>query len=217
MKLFIDTGDVDEVRQACEWGIIDGVTTNPSLIGRTGRSRRAVIEDICRIVDGPVSAEVISEDKPGMIREGEDLAAIDDNVVVKLPLTQEGLLACAALSEKRIKTNVTLCFSVNQALLAARSKATYVSPFVGRLDDKGEDGTRLIREMRSVFANYNFSTKILAASIRHDAHVTQMALAGADVATIPLKILKELHKHSLTSKGLAAFLADYARSGGGTA
>ena len=215
MEFFIDTGFVDEVYKANEQGIIDGVTTNPSLISKSGKSREIVIEEICRIIDGPVSAEVICEDKTGMIREGEDLAAIHRNVVVKLPLTEEGLMACGVLSEKRIKTNVTLCFSVNQALLAAKSKATYVSPFVGRLDDRGENGTRLIGDIRTVFNNYGFSTKILAASIRHDFHVTQMALAGADVATIPWKILRELYKHPLTSKGLAAFLADHTRSKGG--
>ena len=215
MEFFIDTGHIDEVQKANEWGIIDGVTTNPSLIGKTGKSREAVIEEICRVIDGPVSAEVIREDKTGMIREGEDLAAIHPNVVVKLPLTEEGLTACRALNEKRIKTNVTLCFSVSQALLAAKSKADYVSPFVGRLDDRGENGTRLIENIRTVFNNYGFPTKILAASIRHDSHVTQMALAGADVATIPWKVLKELYKHPLTDKGLAAFLADHARSKSG--
>jgi len=212
MEFFLDTGIVDEIKTALEWGIVDGVTTNPTLIAQSGRPREDVIKEICELVDGPISAEVIATDRAGMIKEGEALAGIHPNVVIKLPLTEAGISACAYFSSKGIKTNVTLCFSSNQALLAAKAGATYISPFIGRLDDIGHDGMELIEEIRTVYDNYGFTTKILAASVRHGAHVREASLSGADVSTMPLKVMKSLYAHPLTEKGLASFLADHARA-----
>ncbi|MEP0453029.1 MAG: fructose-6-phosphate aldolase, partial [Roseibium sp.] len=194
-------------------GLLDGVTTNPSLIAKSGRDFKEVIAEICKITDGDVSAEVAATDYDGMMSEAAELVKIADNVVIKLPLTLEGLKACKALTEKGHKTNVTLCFSANQALLAAKAGATYVSPFIGRLDDINVDGMELIREIRVIFDNYGFDTEILAASIRTANHVKECALIGADVATVPPATLKGLVKHPLTDKGLEAFLADWAKTG----
>lgn len=213
MKFFLDTANIDEIREAASWGQVDGVTTNPSLIAKEGRDFRQVIEEICRIVDGPISAEAVSPDAEGMIREGQGFAKWHPNVIVKLPMTIEGLKACKALSEAGIKTNVTLIFSANQALLAARAGATYVSPFVGRLDDEGQDGMALIAEIVEIFQNYDFTTQILVASVRHPMHVTEAAKMGADVATMPFKILKQLYHHPLTDVGIAKFMADWATVG----
>ncbi len=212
MEFFLDTGIVSEIREAAQLGIIDGVTTNPSLIAKTGRSQVDVIKEICEIIDGPISAEVIATDLEGMIKEGEDLAKMHKNVVIKLPLTEAGISACKYFSKKNIKTNVTLCFSVNQALLAAKAGATYISPFVGRLDDVGHSGNDLLSEIRALYDNYGFTTKILAASIRHAAHVREAALLGADVGTMPLSVVKSLYKHPLTDKGLETFLADHKKA-----
>ncbi|MBP9681535.1 MAG: fructose-6-phosphate aldolase [Bacteriovorax sp.] len=212
MEFFLDTGIISEIKEAVELGIIDGVTTNPSLIAKTGRSQSDVIKEICDIIDGPISAEVIATDLAGMISEGEELSKIHKNVVIKLPLTEAGIAACKYFSKKNIKTNVTLCFSVNQALLAAKAHATYISPFVGRLDDIGHNGNDLLAEIRSLYDNYGFTTKILAASIRHAAHVREAALLGADVGTMPLSVVKALYKHPLTEKGLEVFLADHKKA-----
>lgn len=212
MEFFLDTGNVDEITQASQWGLIDGVTTNPSLIAKTGRDQKDVIKEICSLINGPISAEVISTDKNGMIKEAEELAKIHDNVVIKLPLTEDGIATCGVLSQQNIKTNVTLCFSSNQALLAAKNGATYISPFIGRLDDIGHDGMGLIDEIRRVYDNYGYTTQILAASIRHSDHVRQAALVGADVATMPYNVIKALFKHPLTDIGLEKFLADHQKS-----
>ena len=213
MKFFVDTADVEEIRELVPTGLVDGVTTNPSLVMKSGRDFREVVAEICGFVDGPVSAEVTATDSAQMIVEGKSLAQIDDNVCVKLPLTFEGLIACKALTGEGIKTNVTLCFSANQALLAAKAGATFVSPFIGRLDDINLDGMELIREMRVIFDNYDFRTEILAASIRSANHVKEAALVGADVATVPPGVIKNLVKHPLTDKGLEAFLSDWAKTG----
>lgn len=212
MEFFIDTGIIEEIEKAAQWGIIDGVTTNPSLIAQSGRSQMDVIKDICQIIDGPISAEVLSTDKDGMLREASVLADIHPNVVIKLPLTEAGISACRVLSEDGVKTNVTLCFSPNQALLAAKAGATYISPFIGRLDDIGHDGMALISEIRAIYDNYGFMTQILAASIRHSQHVRDAALMGADVSTMPFKVIKALYHHPLTDKGLEAFLKDHQNS-----
>lgn len=213
MKFFVDTADVDEIRDVADVGLLDGVTTNPSLIMKSGRDFLEVVTEICSIVDGPVSAEVTATDADKMLSEGKKLAALADNVVVKLPLTWDGLKACKALVAEGIKTNVTLCFSANQGLLAAKAGASYISPFIGRLDDLGVDGMELIRDLRVIYDNYGFQTEILAASIRSAAHVHHCALAGADVSTVPPAVLKSLAKHMLTDKGLEAFLADWAKTG----
>lgn len=214
MKFFIDTADVGEIRELSASGFVDGVTTNPSLIAKTGRPIKDVIEEICAIVEGPVSAEVAAVDFDGMMAEGTKLAALADNVAVKVPLTWEGLKACRALSQGGKKVNVTLCFSANQALLAAKAGATYISPFIGRLDDIGYDGMELIRQIRTIYDNYeSIRTEVLAASIRTPLHVTQAALAGADVATIPPAVLKNLAKNPLTDKSLDGFLADWKKTG----
>ncbi len=212
MKFFIDTADVAEIRQAAELGILDGVTTNPSLIMKSGRPFEEVAKEILAIVPGPVSLEVTSVDKAGMLKEAEKLASWGDNVVIKLPLIEEGLKACVSLTAQGIQTNVTLCFSANQALLAAKAGATYVSPFVGRLDDISQDGMELISDIRQIYDNYGFQTQILAASIRHPVHLLQSAKAGADVATIPFKVFRQLVKHPLTDAGLAQFLADWEKA-----
>lgn len=212
MKFFIDTGMVEEIKEAATWGIVDGVTTNPSLIAKTGRTQTDVIKEICSLIDGPISAEVISTETDGMLKEAAEIAKWHDNVVIKLPLTIDGIAACKKLTEQGVKTNVTLCFSPNQALLAAKAGATYISPFIGRLDDNGHDGMALIEEIRTIYDNYGYQTQILAASIRHATHVRDAALVGADVITAPYSVLKTLYKHPLTDNGLEAFLKDHANS-----
>ena len=212
MKFFIDTADVNEIREANAMGILDGVTTNPSLIMKAGKPFKETILEICSIVDGPVSVEVTSVDAAGMCKEGNEFAKWHKNVVVKLPIIKEGLKACKCLSESGIKTNLTLCFSPNQALLVAKAGATYVSPFVGRLDDISHEGMLLIRDIVQIFKNYDYKTQVLAASLRHPMHVAQAALAGAHVATIPFKVLDQLIKHPLTDKGLDTFLKDWEKA-----
>jgi len=212
MKLFIDTANVDEIRKASEWGVLAGVTTNPSLIAKEGRDLLDVIKEITSIVNGPISAEVIGLEAEQMVKEGEHFASLSDNIVVKVPMTSEGLKAVHQFSQKGIKTNVTLVFSANQALMAARAGATYVSPFVGRLDDIGYDGTILIDEISEIFTYHEIKTEIIAASIRHPMHVTQSAKAGADIATIPYKVLEQIIKHPLTDIGIEKFLADWEKA-----
>ena len=212
MEIFLDTGIVSEIEEAAKWGIVDGITTNPSLIATTGKTQRDVITEISRSIDGPISAEVLSTDSEGMLKEAFELAKIHQNVVIKLPLTIEGIKSCYILSKEEIKTNVTLCFSPNQALLAAKAGATYISPFIGRLDDAGHEGMDIIEEIKNIYDNYGFMTKILAASIRHPTHVRDAAMIGADVATMPLKVLKSLYSHPLTSIGLEKFISDYENS-----
>ncbi|MBW4055711.1 MAG: fructose-6-phosphate aldolase [Proteobacteria bacterium] len=209
MKFFIDTADVKEIREAHALGLVDGVTTNPSLIAKSGRKFKDVIKEIVSIVDGPISAEVISLDAPGMIKEGKELAKIHKNIVVKLPMTPEGLKACKALSDKGIKTNVTLIFTSMQALLAAKAGATYVSPFVGRLDDISQDGMGIIDEIRTIFDNYGYMAEIIVASVRNPIHVLNSALIGADIATIPYSVMIQLAKHPLTDAGIEKFLKDW--------
>ena len=209
MKFFIDTADVTEIREAHALGLVDGVTTNPSLIAKSGRKFKDVIKEIVSIVDGPISAEVIALDAPGMIKEGKELAKIHKNIVVKLPMTPEGLKACKALTDKGIKTNVTLIFTSMQALLAAKAGATYVSPFVGRLDDISQDGMGIIEEIRAIFDNYGYMAEIIVASVRNPIHVLNSALIGADVATIPYSVMIQLAKHPLTDAGIKKFLEDW--------
>ncbi len=209
MKLFLDTADIREIREAHSWGILDGVTTNPSLVAREGRDFHEALRDICDVVKGPISAEVVSLEAGEMIAEGRGLAKIADNIVVKVPIIKEGLKAIKALSSDGIRVNTTLIFSSPQALLAAKAGAAYVSPFIGRLDDIGHDGMQLVREMREIFDNYGFRCEILAASIRHPVHVVEAARAGADVATLPFKVLESLLKHPLTDSGLQKFLKDW--------
>jgi transaldolase len=213
MKFFVDTADVKAIAELEALGLIDGVTTNPSLIAKAGGDFKDTIRAICAATPGPVSAEVVATERAGMVREGTTLAALAGNVVVKLPLTLEGLAACRTLTREGIRTNVTLCFSPAQALLAAKAGATYVSPFIGRLDDIGQDGMQLIRDIRQIYNNYGFRTEILAASIRGPMHVVNCALAGADVATVPPDVFAKLAAHPLTDKGLEAFLKDAAKSG----
>lgn len=208
MEFFIDTADIGEIKEAHALGILDGVTTNPSLVAKTGKPFKQVIREICEIVSGPVSAEVISTDTEGILREGRELAKIAPNVVIKVPLIPDGLKAVKIFSQEGIKTNVTLCFQANQALLAAKAGATYISPFVGRLDDISQSGMHLIEEIVTIYRNYQFSTKILVASIRHPEHVKEAALLGADVATLPFSVIQQLFKHPLTDIGLEKFLAD---------
>ena len=209
MKFFIDTADVAEIKEANALGILDGVTTNPSLIKKSGRPFADVAREICKLVEGPVSLEVTSVECAGMLKEAEQLAKFGDNVVIKLPLIPEGLKACKVLSGQGIKTNVTLCFQPVQALLAAKAGATYISPFVGRLDDLGQDGMEIIPQIRQIYDNYGYETEILVASIRNPIHVLNAALAGADVSTIPFSVFKQLVHHPLTDKGLAQFLKDW--------
>ncbi len=208
MKIFIDSADLGEIREAAEMGAIDGVTTNPSLLAKTGAPLEKTIRAICEIVDGPISAEVLSTTAAEIIKEGKELAQIHKNVVVKVPLTVDGLKAVREFTENGIKTNVTLCFSANQALLAAKAGATFISPFVGRLDDNGENGMDLIEKIVTIYQNYSFNTEVLVASVRHPIHVTEAALLGADVCTIPLKVIQQLVQHPMTDNGLAKFLAD---------
>lgn len=211
MKIFLDTANLEELRQAAAWGIVDGVTTNPSLIAKEGRPLEEQIRLICDIIDGDISAEVVATEAEEMIREGRQLARIHKNVVVKAPLTREGIKACAALSREGIRVNVTLCFSPTQALLAAKAGAYFVSPFVGRLDDISSSGMELVRNIVAIYRNYGYTTKVLAASLRHPMHVAEAALAGAHIATMPFKVLDQLFNHPLTDKGLDAFLKDWAR------
>ncbi|WP_019960997.1 fructose-6-phosphate aldolase [Woodsholea maritima] len=213
MQIFLDTADVSEISSRLEAGLVDGVTTNPSLIVKAGADIFEAITQICALVDGPISAEVVATQAEGMIEEGKKLRAIADNVVVKLPLTAQGLIACRALSDEGIPTNVTLCFSVNQALLAAKAGATFVSPFVGRIEDMGGDGIGLLEDIRRVYDHYGYMTQILAASLRSMAHVEAAAMVGCDAATIPPQIFDGLVKHPLTDKGLEAFLNDWAKTG----
>ena len=213
MKFFVDTAEIKDIKELYETGLLDGVTTNPSLIAKSGRDFKEVIAEICALVPGPVSAEVASTEYAGMVAEGEHLAKIASNVVIKLPLTLDGLKATKHFSEKGIKTNVTLCFSANQALLAAKVGATYISPFIGRLDDINMDGVELIENIRVIYDNYAYTTEILAASIRTPNHITQVALAGADVATIPPAVIKKLADHPLTTSGLQQFVKDWASTG----
>lgn len=213
MQLFIDTADVGELRAVASSGLIDGVTTNPSLIAKSGRKMKEAIAEICSIIPGPVSAEAVATDVEGMLAEGRYLARIASNVVVKLPLTENGLRACRTLSDEGIRVNVTLCFSTVQAMLAAKAGAYFISPFIGRLDDKGIDGMELIREIRRVYDNYGFATNILSASIRSADHVRLAALAGSDCATLPPKIFAALYKHELTDAGVEAFLKDWKSTG----
>jgi transaldolase len=214
MKFFIDTAIVDDIRDLAESGLVDGVTTNPSLIAKSGANFLDTIAEICSVVPGPVSAEVAGTDAETMLAEGRHLAKIAKNVAVKVPLTWDGLKVCRTLSNEGAMVNVTLCFSTNQALLAAKAGATFISPFIGRIDDLGQDGMELIREIRQVYDNYpELKTEILAASIRHPRHVTESALAGADVVTVPPAVLRAIVKHPLTDKGLEAFVADWAKTG----
>ncbi len=209
MKFFLDTADTKELREAAASGLVDGVTTNPSLIAKTGRKLDEVVREIVQIVDGPISVETVSTDAAGMIREGKAFSQVHPNIVVKCPLTPEGLKATKALTAQGHKVNVTLCFSPVQALLAAKAGATYISPFVGRLDDIGHDGMLLVREIRQIYDNYGFKTQLLAASLRHPLHVLESAKAGADVGTLPYKVFQQLFEHPLTDIGLAKFLADW--------
>jgi len=209
MKIFIDTANVEEIKEVATWGILDGVTTNPSLIAKEGRDLKEVINEICSIVDGPISAEVISLEHEGMVKEALELVQLHKNIVIKIPMTIEGLKAVKILSEKNIKTNVTLIFSSQQALLAAKAGATYVSPFVGRVDDIGAKGVQLIEEIANIFNIHGINTEIIAASIRNPIHVSECAIAGSDIATIPFGVLKMMTKHPLTDIGIEKFLADY--------
>ena len=209
MRIFIDTANLDHIREVNSWGILDGVTTNPSLIAKEGCDFKDRVNAICAIVDGPISAEAVSMDSEGMVREARELSKIHKNVIVKIPMTAEGLKAVKVLSAEGIETNVTLVFSANQALLAAKAGATYVSPFVGRLDDISHTGMDLVRDIVEIFTIYGFETQVIAASIRHPVHVTEAALAGAHVATVPYDVLKKMLKHNLTDEGIQKFLKDW--------
>jgi len=214
MEIFLDSSDIKEIRGLNKANLIDGVTTNPSLLASANTDFKILLKEICSEIKGPVSAEVTAPDVTSMLKEAEVLRKIAKNIVIKVPLTWNGLQACSLLSEKKIKTNVTLCFSTSQALLAAKAGATYVSPFIGRLDDIGEDGIKLIEDIKKVFSNYkNIKTKILSASIRSVEHFSAVAAIGSDVATVPVKVFKELHKHHLTDKGVDIFTADWKKSG----
>jgi len=209
MKIFVDTADLDEIKELASWGIIDGVTTNPTLVARSGRSFKEIVEEIFDIVDGPISLEAVSTKAEDIIKEARKLSKIHKNVAVKIPMTPEGLKAVKVLSKEGIKTNVTLVFSANQALLAAKAGATYVSPFIGRLDDIGQEGMQIVEEIMDIFDNYNFKTQVIVASIRHPIHVIQAARYGAHIATIPPKVIKQMVKHSLTDVGIERFLKDW--------
>ncbi len=213
MKFFVDTADTAEIRDLAETGLLDGVTTNPSLVHKAGRDFLEVVKEICGIVSGPVSAEVVATDHKAMMREAEVLRKIADNIAVKVPLTVDGLKTCKALTADGTMVNVTLCFTANQALLAAKAGATFISPFVGRLDDIGTEGMQLISDIRLIYDNYDFGTEILVASIRHPIHVLESAKIGADVITAPPAVIRQLFKHPLTDKGLEAFLADWQKTG----
>ncbi|NOY68683.1 MAG: fructose-6-phosphate aldolase [Deltaproteobacteria bacterium] len=213
MKFFIDTANIDEIRQAAEMGMADGVTTNPTLISREGGKFEDIVAQICEVVDGPVSAEVISLETDGMVSEARELAKIAKNIVVKIPMTVEGLKAVQILSKEGIATNVTLVFSPLQALMAAKAGASYVSPFVGRLDDLSADGLQLVEQIVTIYENYDYTTEVIVASVRHPLHVLDSALLGADIATIPFAVLKKLAAHPLTDKGIKAFLSDWEKAG----
>lgn len=213
MQLFVDTAEIPVLKELAETGLVDGVTTNPSLIAKSGRNFLETVAEICAFIPGPVSAEVAATDAKTMIAEGEKLAKIAPNVVVKIPLTWDGLKACRAFSDQGIQTNVTLCFSAVQAMMAAKAGATFISPFVGRLDDHGADGVDLLHEIRAVYDQYEFDTEILAASLRNQAHVKAAALAGADCATLPPDVFRALVKHPLTDRGLETFISDWAKTG----
>ncbi|RLB18595.1 MAG: fructose-6-phosphate aldolase [Deltaproteobacteria bacterium] len=213
MKFFIDTANIEEIKKANELGMVDGVTTNPSLVAKEGREFRGLLEEICAIVDGPVSAEVVSVEAEGMITEARELAKVADNVVVKVPLIEEGLKATRALSREGIKVNVTLCFSPVQALMATKAGASFISPFVGRLDDISQVGMELVDQIVTIYDNYGFETEIIVASVRNPTHVLDAALMGADIATIPYKVIAQLIKHPLTDIGLEKFLADWKKQG----
>jgi len=210
-QIFLDTADVNQIREAYSWGVIDGVTTNPTLVCKTGRSFKECIEEIVSIVNGPISAEVISMDKDGMVKEARELAKIHENINIKIPITPEGLRATKILSKEGIKVNMTLIFSANQAILAAKAGATFVSPFIGRLDDIGHDGMQVVRDMVQIFKNYDFKTKVIVASIRHPLHVIDAAKCGADIATVPFDVLEKMVKHALTDVGIKRFLDDWAK------
>lgn len=210
MKFFLDTANIDEIKEAASWGVLDGVTTNPTLVSREGKvDFKQRIKEICDVVKGPVSAEVVSTDYDGMVKEALELAKIADNVTIKIPMTKDGIKAVSTLSKKGVKTNVTLVFSANQALLAAKAGATFVSPFVGRLDDIGNDGMTVLSDILEIFRIYDIETEVIAASIRHPEHVRQAALMGAHIATIPFKVLNMLFNHPLTDKGIERFLKDW--------
>lgn len=214
MKFFVDTADINEIRELAATGLLDGVTTNPSLVAKTGRDFIEVLKDICAVVEGPVSAEVTATDAAGMIAEGEKLAKIAKNITIKVPLTWDGLKACKHFTGKGIMVNVTLCFSAAQAILAAKAGATFVSPFIGRLDDIGQDGLQLIGDICTIYDNYDaFTTEVLVASVRNPVHIVESAKMGAHVATIPASVMKQLVGHPLTDKGLAQFLADWGKTG----
>lgn len=208
MEIFIDTADIEEIRDAAAMGVIDGVTTNPSLVAKTGRPFKDVLVDICEVVDGPISAEVVATDYDGILSEARSLSALHENIVVKVPLIAEGLKAVRTLTDEGIRTNVTLCFSPTQGLLAAKAGATYISPFIGRVDDISGSGMELVEQLVTIYRNYGLSTKVLAASIRHPLHVVEASMLGAHVATIPHKVIHQLLKHPLTDIGLERFLAD---------
>ena len=212
MKLYIDTANVEHIREISKWGILSGVTTNPSLIAKEGRDLKQVIAEIVQLVDGPISAEVIGETSDEMVKEAKDLAKIHENIVIKIPMTEEGLKAVNILRDEGIRTNVTLVFSAAQALLAARAGASFVSPFVGRLDDIAHDGIKLVRDIVYIFRIYNIDTEVIAASIRHNPHVVEAAMAGAHIATVPYKVLKQMLNHPLTDIGIERFLADWEES-----
>lgn len=209
MKFFIDTANIAEIREAASLGVLDGVTTNPSLVAKEGKDLRKLLEEICAIVDGPISAEVVSTDLDGMLKEGRELAKIHKNIVIKLPLIKDGLRAAKVFAQEGTRTNVTLCFSPNQALMAAKAGATYISPFIGRLDDISQSGMDLIQQIVTIYRNYGFPTQVLVASVRHPMHVVEAAMIGADVCTIPFKVIEQLIQHPLTTIGLEKFLADW--------
>lgn len=213
MKFFLDTADVDEIRQGLEWGMVDGITTNPSLIAKQGRPYLGTVQEIARLVPGPVSGEVLATEFDEIVEQGKRLAGLAENVVVKVPLLPSGLRAVRALAELGIRTNVTLCFSATQALLAAKAGAAYISPFIGRLDDVGQEGMDLIGQVVTIYENYEFATEVLVASVRHPVHIVQAALLGAHVATLPFKVLEQLYRHPLTDVGLDKFLADWKKTG----
>jgi len=210
-QIFLDTADVEQIRKAHSWGVIDGITTNPTLVCKTGRSFEDCIHEIVNIVDGPISAEVISQDAEGMVKEARELAKIHENINIKIPITPEGLKAIKVLSQEGIKTNATLCFSANQAILAAKAGATFVSPFIGRLDDIGQEGMQVVRDIVQIYRNYGFETKVIVASIRHPLHVIDAAKCGADIATVPFDVLEKMVKHTLTDVGIKRFLDDWAK------
>jgi transaldolase len=212
MKFFIDTANINEIKEAASYGLLDGVTTNPSLVAKEGKNFRELLDEIIKIVDGPISAEVVSTDYNGIMKEAHELAKIHKNIVVKVPLIKEGIKAVKSLTEEGIKTNVTLCFSPSQALLAAKAGATYISPFIGRLDDISHDGMELVQQIVQIYNNYNFKTQVLVASIRHPLHVVDAALMGAHVATMPFDVINKLFRHPLTDLGLEKFLSDWKKS-----